>query len=76
MRQGLRTSGWLLAAGAILYVIGELFSAGRRLSWEITLWGILAGLMRFVPFVGSIIAAFFARPNEFSLLLFVFRDEN
>ena len=33
-----------LAAGAILYVIGELFSAGRRLSWEITLWGILAGL--------------------------------
>jgi zinc transporter, ZIP family len=32
-----------LAAGAILYVIGELFSAGRRLSWEITLWGILAG---------------------------------
>ena len=32
-----------LAAGAILYVIGELFSAGRRLSWEITLWGIFAG---------------------------------
>jgi zinc transporter, ZIP family len=32
-----------LAAGAILYVIGELFSAGRRLSWEITLWGVLAG---------------------------------
>jgi len=24
-------------------VIGELFSAGRRLSWEITLWGVLAG---------------------------------
>jgi ZIP family zinc transporter len=34
-----------LAAGAILYVIGELFSAGRRLSWEITLWGVFAGFM-------------------------------
>jgi ZIP family zinc transporter len=32
-----------LAAGAILYVIGELFSAGRRLSWEVTLWGVFAG---------------------------------
>ncbi len=32
-----------LAAGAILYVIGELFAAGRRLSWEITLWGLFAG---------------------------------
>jgi len=32
-----------LAAGAILYVIGELFAAGRRLSWEITLWGVFAG---------------------------------
>jgi len=32
-----------LAAGAILYVVGELFAAGRRLSWEISLWGILAG---------------------------------
>src|SRR6266540_994947 len=32
-----------LAAGAILYVVGELFSAGRRLSWEITLWGVFAG---------------------------------
>ena len=32
-----------LAAGAILYVVGELFNAGRRLSWEITLWGVLAG---------------------------------
>lgn len=34
-----------LAAGAILYVIGELLPAGRRLSWEITLWGLLAGVM-------------------------------
>ena len=32
-----------LAAGAILYVIGELFGAGRRLSWEVTLWGVFAG---------------------------------
>jgi ZIP family zinc transporter len=34
-----------LAAGAILYVVGELFNAGRRLSWEISLWGILAGFL-------------------------------
>ncbi len=34
-----------MAAGAIVYVIGELFSAGRRLSWEVTLWGILAGFL-------------------------------
>ncbi len=34
-----------LAAGAILYVVGELFSSGRRLSWEITLWGLLAGFL-------------------------------
>lgn len=34
-----------LAAGAILYVVGELFSSGRRLSWEVTLWGILAGFI-------------------------------
>jgi ZIP family zinc transporter len=33
------------AAGAILYVVGELFAAGRRLSWEISLWGILAGFL-------------------------------
>jgi ZIP family zinc transporter len=32
-----------LAAGAILYVIGEMFNAGRRLGWEITLWGVFAG---------------------------------
>jgi ZIP family zinc transporter len=34
-----------LAAGAILYVVGELFAAGRRLSWEITLWGLFAGFL-------------------------------
>ncbi len=34
-----------LAAGAILYVVGELFSAGRRLSWEITLWGVFVGFV-------------------------------
>jgi ZIP family zinc transporter len=32
-----------LAAGAILYVVGELFSTGRRMSWEVTLWGVFAG---------------------------------
>src|SRR5436190_1514934 len=34
-----------LAAGAILYVVGELFNAGRRMSWEITLWGVLVGFL-------------------------------
>ncbi len=34
-----------LAAGAILYVIGEILPVGRRLSWEVTLWGLLAGVM-------------------------------
>jgi ZIP family zinc transporter len=34
-----------LAAGALLYVIGELLPIGRRLSWEITLWGLLAGFL-------------------------------
>jgi ZIP family zinc transporter len=32
-----------LAAGAILYVIGEMFNAGRRLGWDITLWGVFVG---------------------------------
>jgi hypothetical protein len=26
-------------------VIGELLPAGRRLSWEVTLWGLLAGFL-------------------------------
>ena len=34
-----------LAAGAILFVIGEILPVGRRMSWEITLWGLLAGVM-------------------------------
>jgi len=34
-----------LAAGALLYVIGEILPIGRRLSWEITLWGLLAGFL-------------------------------
>ena len=34
-----------LAAGAIVYVIGELLPVGRRLSWEITLWGLAAGFL-------------------------------
>ena len=35
----------LLAAGAILYVVGELIVAGRRTSWELTLWGMFAGFV-------------------------------
>src|SRR4029453_3366984 len=34
-----------LAGGAVLYVIGELLPLGRRLSWEVTLWGLLAGFL-------------------------------
>ncbi len=34
-----------LAGGAILYVLGELIPVGRKLSWELTLWGLLAGVM-------------------------------
>lgn len=34
-----------LAAGAILYVVGELIVAGRRASWELTLWGIFLGFL-------------------------------
>ena len=32
-----------LAAGALLYVIGEILPVGRRLSWEVTVWGLMAG---------------------------------
>jgi zinc transporter, ZIP family len=34
-----------LAAGALLYVIGEILPVGRRLSWEVTLWGLMAGFL-------------------------------
>jgi ZIP family zinc transporter len=34
-----------LAAGAILYVIDELLAAGRRMSWDVMLWGVFAGFL-------------------------------
>jgi ZIP family zinc transporter len=34
-----------LAAGAIVYVIAELLPVGRRLSWEVTIWGLAAGFL-------------------------------
>jgi ZIP family zinc transporter len=34
-----------MAGGAIIYVIAELFAAGRRLSWVWTVWGVLAGFL-------------------------------
>lgn len=34
-----------LAAGAILNVVGELVVVGRRMSWELTLWGLFAGFV-------------------------------
>ena len=34
-----------LAAGAILNVVGELFVAGRRMSWELTLTGMFVGFL-------------------------------
>src|SRR4029453_7887292 len=34
-----------LAGGALLYVIGELLPLGRRLSWEVTLWGLVVGFL-------------------------------
>ena len=35
-----------LAGGAIVYVIAELLNMGRRLAaWDMTVWGILAGLV-------------------------------
>ena len=34
-----------LAAGAIIYVVAQLLHTGRRLSWEITVWGLLAGFI-------------------------------
>jgi zinc transporter, ZIP family len=39
-----------LAAGAIIYVVAEMLNTGRRLgAWNITIWGVLAGL-----FLGSV----------------------
>jgi ZIP family zinc transporter len=45
------TSEWVtlsffaLAAGAILYVIGELFEVGKRANWGVTVWGVFAGIV-------------------------------
>jgi predicted PurR-regulated permease PerM len=50
LMQTLLNAGFGVFIGAGLWLIGVP---------NAVLWGILAGLMRFVPFVGSIIAAFF-----------------
>jgi zinc transporter, ZIP family len=34
-----------LAGGAVIYVVGELFAVGRRLSWPLTLYGVAAGFL-------------------------------
>jgi ZIP family zinc transporter len=34
-----------LAGGAIVYVVAEMLNTGRRLSWELTMWGLLAGFV-------------------------------
>jgi ZIP family zinc transporter len=34
-----------LAAGAILYVVDELLAAGRRMSWDVMLWGVFVGFL-------------------------------
>ena len=34
-----------LAGGAILYVVGELFAGGRKMDWEMMLWGAFAGFI-------------------------------
>ena len=50
LMQTILNAGFGVVIGAGLWIIGVP---------NAVLWGILAGLMRFVPFVGSIIAAFF-----------------
>jgi zinc transporter, ZIP family len=34
-----------LAGGAILYVVSEILNAGRKMSWETTLWGVFTGFL-------------------------------
>jgi ZIP family zinc transporter len=34
-----------VAGGAILYVVGELFAGGRKMDWEMMLWGSLVGFV-------------------------------
>ena len=46
----------LLNTGFGIVIVAALFAIGVP---NAVLWGILAGVMRFVPFVGSLIAAFF-----------------
>jgi predicted PurR-regulated permease PerM len=46
----------LLNTGSGVVIAAALFAIGVP---NAILWGILAGVMRFVPFIGSIIAAFF-----------------
>src|SRR4029077_3673003 len=50
LMQTILNTGFGILIGTGLWLIGVP---------NAVLWGILAGLMRFVPFVGSIIAAFF-----------------
>src|SRR5437763_16596990 len=50
MMQLLRTTAFGIVIAVALAIIGVP---------NAVLWGILAGLMRFVPFIGSLIAAFF-----------------
>jgi ZIP family zinc transporter len=39
----LSTAFLAMAGGAIIFVVAELFAAGRRLSWSWTVWGVAAG---------------------------------
>jgi len=41
----LQTAFLALAGGAILYVIAEILNAGRKMSWETTLWGVFLGFL-------------------------------
>ncbi|MFN2490850.1 MAG: hypothetical protein ABR529_14180 [Actinomycetota bacterium] len=34
-----------MGGGRDRFVLGELFAAGRRLSWETTLWGVAIGFL-------------------------------
>jgi ZIP family zinc transporter len=47
-----------LAAGAIIYVVAELLNTGRRLgAWNLTVWGVMAGIMAGVVTELVIVAA-------------------
>ena len=34
-----------LAGGAVIYCIGELFAAGRRMAWNLVVWGVTVGFL-------------------------------